>query len=87
MRALMISDNRHPELPARGDEDGLRAERVPQEADGGGAREEQQAPDQPYHQLSVPPSEQRVFNRCHGRRKHLTRFALERVIRIPPYLS
>ena len=45
-----------PELPSRGDEDGLGVERVPQAAAGGGAREEGSAfTEQPHLQLPVPP--------------------------------
>ena len=63
-----------PELFARRDEDGLCAERLPQEAESGGAREGQHAPEQPYHELSVPPSEQRLLSKCRERRGKYTGF-------------
>ena len=61
------------ELPARGDEDGLGAERVPQEAAGGGAREGRgnaarpPAAEQPHLQLTVPPppEKQLLLNEQH----------------------
>ena len=70
LKVLLINNFRilieHPtevrldtELPEGGDEDGRGAERLPQEAEGGRAREEElPAPEQPHHQLTVPPSEQ-----------------------------
>ena len=55
------------ELPARGDEDGLGAERVPQEAAGGGAREGSAFTEQPHLQLTVPPppEKQLLLNEQH----------------------
>ena len=55
-----------PELLARRDEDGRGAERLPQEAEGGGAREGQHAAEQPYHEFSVPSSELRLLSKCHS---------------------